>query len=80
VSLSPPGTSAIIWLIALDVNDKCGAVGGMTGRGNRSTGIKPAQCHFVYHKSHIPHLGSKPGHHDVSNYGGDWLLSEVHSI
>jgi hypothetical protein len=25
----------------------------MIGRGNRSTRRKPAQCHFVHHKSHM---------------------------
>jgi hypothetical protein len=36
------------------INDKCGAIGGMRiGRGNRSTRRKPAQCHFVHHKSHM---------------------------
>jgi hypothetical protein len=43
--LRPLGTSATIWPIvpAPDNNDDgCGAVGGMSGRGNRSTRRKPA--------------------------------------
>jgi hypothetical protein len=32
----------------------CGAIGGMKiGRGKGSTRRKPAQCHFVHHKSHM---------------------------
>jgi hypothetical protein len=35
-------------------DDDYGAVGGIRiGRGNRSTRIKLAQCHFVHHKSHM---------------------------
>jgi hypothetical protein len=43
VRSSPLGTSATIWPIvpALD-DDECGAVGGMVGKGNRSTRRKPA--------------------------------------
>jgi hypothetical protein len=38
----------------IDVVDECEAVAGMrTGRGNRSTREKPAQHHFVHHKSHM---------------------------
>jgi hypothetical protein len=37
-----------------DDEDECGAVGGMRiGRGNLSTLRKPAQCHFVHHKSQM---------------------------
>jgi hypothetical protein len=32
----------------------------MIGRGNRSTGRKPAQCRFVLHKSHVL-SGREPG-------------------
>jgi hypothetical protein len=36
------------------VIDEYGANGGMIFcRGNRSTRRKPAQCHFVHHKSHM---------------------------
>jgi hypothetical protein len=31
------------------------------GRGNRSTRRKPAQGHFVHHKSHLPRPGFEPG-------------------
>jgi hypothetical protein len=43
VRLSPLGMSASIWPIVLvpDGDDECGAVGGMIGRGNRSTRRKP---------------------------------------
>jgi hypothetical protein len=30
-----------------------GEIGGMIGRGNRSTRRKPAQCRFVHHKPHM---------------------------
>jgi hypothetical protein len=37
-----------------------GELGGMIGRGNRSTRRKPAQCCFVHHKPHmLP--GREPG-------------------
>jgi hypothetical protein len=37
-----------------------GEIGGMIGRGNRSTSRKPAQCRFVHHKPHmLP--GANPG-------------------
>jgi hypothetical protein len=43
VKLSPLGTSATAWPIPpVSDDDECGAVGGITGRGNRSTWRKPA--------------------------------------
>jgi hypothetical protein len=30
-----------------------GEIGGMIGRGNRSTRRKPPQCRFVHHKPHM---------------------------
>jgi hypothetical protein len=40
----------------------CGAIGGMKiGRGNRCTRRKPAQRHFVHHKSHLTRQGSNSG-------------------
>jgi hypothetical protein len=40
--LSPLGTSATIWPIVPATDGKCGAVGGMSGKGNRSNRRKPA--------------------------------------
>jgi hypothetical protein len=56
-ALSPFGTSATVWPKyqprMIDDNER-GTFGGMRiGRGNRSTRGKPAQCHFVHHKSHV---------------------------
>jgi hypothetical protein len=40
----------------------CGAIGGMKiGMGNRSTRRKPAQRHFVHHKSHLTRLVREHG-------------------
>jgi hypothetical protein len=35
------------------MDDENGAIGGMIGKGNGSTGRKLGQYHFVYHKSHM---------------------------
>jgi hypothetical protein len=56
VRLSPLGTSATTGLTepSPDDDDECGAVGGMrNGRGNRSTGRKPAPVPIC--TPHIPH-------------------------
>jgi hypothetical protein len=40
----------------------CGEIGGMNiGSGNWSTRRKPAQRHFVHHKSHMIRPGFEPG-------------------
>jgi hypothetical protein len=40
----------------------CGEIGGMKiGRGNKSTRRKPAQCHFIHHKSYITRPGFETG-------------------
>jgi hypothetical protein len=61
VQLGPLGTVATnrpIVPAPRDYDD--GAVGGMIGRGNRSTWTEPAKCHFVHHKPHmLP--GREPG-------------------
>jgi hypothetical protein len=59
VRLSPLGTAATTFLLyqpqMIDDGD-CGAIGG-----NRSTRRKPAQRHFVHHKSHMTRPGLEPG-------------------
>jgi hypothetical protein len=55
VRLSPVGTLATIWPDVPPVmicDYKCGAVGGRSGRGNRSTQHLP-QYHFVHNKAHM---------------------------
>jgi hypothetical protein len=61
--LGPLGTSAIYWPILPAPGDcEDGEFGGMKiGRGNRSTRRKPAQGHFVDHKSHLTRPGLEPG-------------------
>jgi hypothetical protein len=45
----------------IDDDDECGTISGMRiGRRNRSAQRKPAQYHFVHHKSHMTDLGSNP--------------------
>jgi hypothetical protein len=53
--LSPLGMLGITALLYQPrmMMDECGAVGGISGKGNRSTRRKPAQCRFVHHKSHM---------------------------
>jgi hypothetical protein len=43
--LSPLGTLATFWpfVPALDMDDECGTVGGMTGRGNLPVPLCPLQ-------------------------------------
>jgi hypothetical protein len=65
VRLSPLGTVATTGLLyqppMIDYGD-CGAVSGMKfGRGNRITRRKPAQRHFVHHKSQMTRFGLEPG-------------------
>jgi hypothetical protein len=54
VHLGPLGTAAInrpLLPAPGDYDD--GEIGGIIGKGNRSTRRKPAQCRFVHHKTHI---------------------------
>jgi hypothetical protein len=47
-------TTGLLYQSQMMMNDdECGAIGGMFGRGNRSTWRKPAQCCVVHHKSHL---------------------------
>jgi hypothetical protein len=61
VSLSPLCTAATTGLLyhpQMIDDDDCGAISGMNiGMGNRSTRRKPAQRHFVHHKSHMTRPG-----------------------
>jgi hypothetical protein len=66
VWLSPLGTSATIWPVVPapfddddDNDDECEAVGGINGRGNRSTRGKPALVSMT--NLSWPDLGSNPG-------------------
>jgi hypothetical protein len=43
------------------IDDECGAIGGMIGRGNRSTRRKHAHSRFVRHKFHMIWTGLEPG-------------------
>jgi hypothetical protein len=63
VQLSPLGTSATNWPIVLAQGDcENGEFGGIKIiRRNRSTRRKPAQRHFVHHKSHLTRPGREPG-------------------
>jgi hypothetical protein len=57
-SLDTAATSGLWYELQMIDEDDCGAIGGMKiGRGNRSTRRKPAQRHFVHHKSHITRPG-----------------------
>jgi hypothetical protein len=74
--LSPLGTAATNGLLyqsqMIDDGD-CGAIGRMKiGKGNLSTQRKPAQHHFVHHKSHMTSLqpGSLPCNSSVTQVGG----------
>jgi hypothetical protein len=41
-------------MMVMMINEyESGAVGGMLGRDNRSTGRKPVQCRFVHDKTHM---------------------------
>jgi hypothetical protein len=53
--LGPLGTLATNWPIVSAPGDcEDGEFGGIKiGRGHRSAQRKPAQCHFVHHKSHL---------------------------
>jgi hypothetical protein len=52
--LSPLGTAATNKLIVpAPGNYDDAKIGGMTGRGNRSTRIKSAPCRLVHHKPHM---------------------------
>jgi hypothetical protein len=54
VQLSPLGTAATNRPIVSAPGDyDDGEIGGMIGRGNRSTRRKPTQCRFVHHKPHM---------------------------
>jgi hypothetical protein len=48
------------------------------GGGNRSTRRKPAQCHYVHHKSHIAWLGIEPGPQQWET--GDWPPERWHDL
>jgi hypothetical protein len=59
--LGPLGTAATNRSIVPAPGDyDNGEIGGMIGRGNRSTRKKPPQCRFIHHKPHMLH-GSEPG-------------------
>jgi hypothetical protein len=54
VQLGPLGTAAINRLIVPAPGDyDDGEIGGMIGRGNRSTRRNLPQCRFVHHKPHM---------------------------
>jgi hypothetical protein len=61
VQLGPLGTAATNRPIVPAPGDYDGGkIGGMIGRGNRSTRGNLSQCRFVYHKPHmLP--GREPG-------------------
>jgi hypothetical protein len=64
VRLSALGMSPTIWPTVPapdDKDDECGVVGGMNGKGNRSTRINPAPVSLVHHKSHMTSHGLEPG-------------------
>jgi hypothetical protein len=54
-SLGPLGTAATnIPIVTAPEDYDDGEIGGMIGRGNRSTWSKPApQCRFVHHRPHM---------------------------
>jgi hypothetical protein len=72
VQLGPLGTAAAnrpILPAPGDYDD--GEIGGMIGKGNRSTRIKPVPCRFVYHKTHM-----LPGReHGPPPLGSQWLTA-----
>jgi hypothetical protein len=63
VQLGPLGASATSWPMvpAPGDYDDVEFGGMMTGKGNRSTRRKPAQCHFGHNKSHMILPGANPG-------------------
>jgi hypothetical protein len=50
----------LLIVLAPDDYDQRGEVGGMSGRGNRSTRRKLPQCCLVYNKSHMALPGPPP--------------------
>jgi hypothetical protein len=63
VQLGPLGTAATDWPIVPATGDyDDGEFGGMKiVRRNQRTRRKPAQPHFVHHKSHLIRPGIEPG-------------------
>jgi hypothetical protein len=67
VQLGPLGTAATDRPIVPAPGDyDDGEIGGIIGRGNRSTRRKLSQCHFVHHKPHmLPRRESRPQRWEV---------------
>jgi hypothetical protein len=67
-----------------DDDDECGAVGEMSGKGNRNTRRKPAPVSLCPRQ--IPYdLGSNSGHRggklatNILSYGAAWLVSKIYT-
>jgi hypothetical protein len=55
-------TTGLLYQPRMIADGDCVEIGGMKiGRGNRSTRRKPAQSHFVHHKSHMTRPGFEAG-------------------
>jgi hypothetical protein len=55
-------TTGLLCQLRMKIDDnKCGKVGGIFGRVNRSTRRKHSQCRFVHHKSYMTLPWLEPG-------------------